>query len=111
MIAIRSGVVGFAVLKPDRPTGFANVTTGLGIAISLDEWHWREWRAAPGTCVCLATDGIADDPVPGKEEAFFAFAAERYRWMPAAAGRRHLTADLREWPVSLHGDNKTAVLF
>lgn len=111
VIAVRAGASRFAAVSTDRGDEFANQTTGLGVAVSLKDWQWQEWRVGPDVCVFMATDGIAEDIVPEKQEAFFEFAAQTYRTIPPARGRRRLARDLRAWPVPLHADDKTAVVF
>lgn len=98
------------VLEGRAPEGFANLTTGLGVATSLRDWRWHEGAAEPGALVLLATDGVADDLVPERRARFAAHLRTAYGSLPAAKRWRQLAGELRKWPVPAHGDDKTVAL-
>jgi len=96
-----------------EPTGdrFANETTGLGIARSVEEWRVHvEPLASPGTLVMLATDGVAGDLLTDQRAQFARFLAERDGPLPAKARARALGKCLRQWPVPGHRDDKTVAI-
>ena len=96
------------VLAPNRDNGFANETTGLGLATSLNQWHWHiETGVAAGTSLLLLSDGIAEDLLPETLTDFPDFVRQEYVSLDRGKRGRKLVSDLRRWPVPRHGDDKT----
>ena len=100
------------VVLSDRCDGFADQTTALGMAKSIDDWRWHvDEVSRPGTAVLLASDGVADDLVPEKRLAFVDFLLEEFAVLPGQCRWRKLANELRKWPVPRHTDDKTLALF
>lgn len=90
---------------------FSNETTALGVATSLKEWRYHfEAKVKAGTSVLLATDGISEDLLSGKDEAFMEFLKAEYSDMDPCIRWRRIAKDLRNWPTPLHSDDKTMAL-
>jgi serine/threonine protein phosphatase PrpC len=91
-------------------SGFSNQTSALGAARSAHEWNVREAAAlAPGDALLVATDGVSDDLLPGRKHAFAMHLLESCRAGGALDGDR-LRAQLDDWPVPNHTDDRTLVL-
>lgn len=112
---------GLAAIRPPggplrlvgRPReGFANETTGLGIARSIADWSIVvEPEPRPGTIVLLTTDGISDDLLPERLDEFVEHLADTFPPMPRRARSTALAWRLRRWETPLHSDDKTLALF
>lgn len=100
---------GFRKLTPPR-TGFANETTGLGIAGNVREWQVSRYKAEEAALVFLATDGVADDLIP---ELLPEFLLElRDALVPLAPRARNLKLrhELENWSAPGHSDDKTMAI-
>jgi hypothetical protein len=90
---------------------FGNATTGLGIAADVREWRVHvEPRFEGAAAVLLATDGVADDLLPGKRLEFLDFLVARYGPQAGGARARAIAKELREWPTPRHRDDKTVAV-
>lgn len=97
---------GFVEL-PAGDAAFGNMTTGLGIASDLRAWQVRVMPPQGAVALLLATDGVADDLLPGRRAPFLAhLIREHGRREPARRGPS-LAAALRAWPTPRHLDDKT----
>lgn len=101
---------GCIALEPDGDR-FGNETTGLGITTDVRDWrvHIEPLSSRP-MAVLLATDGVADDLLPEKREAFVDFLLADFAPTPAGVRSRALAAELRSWPTPRHRDDKTVAL-
>lgn len=110
---------GLVFLK--KPTGcialepgadrFGNETTGLGISKDVRDWRVHvEPQSEEPMAVLLATDGVADDLLPEKREAFVDFLLAEFTRLQGNARSRALAAELRYWPTPGHRDDKTLAL-
>lgn len=96
-------------LVGDR-SGFSNQTTALGAARSAQEWSVVEaGPMLPGDALVVATDGVSDDLFPERKHAFAMHLLESCRTEGALDGIR-LHAQLEDWPVPHHTDDRTLVL-
>jgi serine/threonine protein phosphatase PrpC len=98
------------VLGAERET-FTNETTGLGLARSTMEWTVSA-RAhfAPGDCVLLATDGVADDLRPGCIGLLMGHLIDLLGPMHPRARAKALRHELLNWPTPGHQDDKTIAM-
>lgn len=100
----------FGVLGPER-TGFSNQTKALGISRSWADWHVARLRLSePGDGVVLMTDGISDDLVQTRREAFLAMLRSSCEWRSRRQSRAWLRRHLEDWPTPQHGDDKTIAM-
>jgi len=93
--------------------GFANMTTGLGLTRSLEDWETLVLEDFPaGTAVLLASDGVTDDLQPDRMGELVNHVVDFYGAMPPPSGARALRKDLRHWPTPRNADDRTlAVLW
>lgn len=96
-------------LAPEKD-GFANQTTGLGVATRVDEWTFRRLPETGVRCMILATDGVADDLIPTRLDAFERHLAAEVLAHPRPERGRRLARILEHWPTPLHSDDKTIAL-
>ena len=109
LLAYRAGGQ-FGVLTPAR-AGFSNETDALGQSRAWADWRVARLRLqAPGDGVVLMTDGVSDDLVPARLEAF----VEMLRRECASRSRRQsriwLRQQLTAWQTPEHGDDKTIAM-
>jgi serine/threonine protein phosphatase PrpC len=98
----------FRAVAPERE-GFASTTVALGTPHGLQDWSIASMEPlSPGAAVLLATDGVADDLVPGRRAPFVAWLVHELG--SAAAPQRALRRALTRWPVPRHLDDKTLVV-
>ena len=87
---------------------YGNSTTGLGIAKKLSDWRWRVFDEATNCIeISMMTDGISDDVM---SENYSAFSSEIRRTLNSKSQRcakKWLQHQFNNWPVPLHGDDKT----
>lgn len=97
----------FGVLTPER-TGFGNHTHALGCSKAWSDWHIAEiCLSQPGDGVVLMTDGIADDLMPDRREAFFKMITRLTRCRSNRRLRSWLKKQMLAWPTPGHCDDKT----
>lgn len=90
---------------------FGNETTGLGISKDVRDWRVHVEPQSPGPmAVLLATDGVADDLLPEKREAFVDFLLADFARPQEGVRSRALAAELRSWPTPRHRDDKTVAV-
>jgi serine/threonine protein phosphatase PrpC len=96
-----------------RDTDFGNETRALGIRHQASAWDVRLISKHRGDLnILLATDGIADDLIPGRIEEFLTWLTASYGMMDARKRHQLLRSELEHWPTPHHLDDKTmAVLF
>ena len=92
-----------------RPTSdFANESLALGVNHRGTDWIQARLAMpkAPWIAV-LVTDGIADDLLPGKLDAFLSWLREDIGRKPGKDRTAALRKALRDWPTPGHRDDKT----
>lgn len=100
----------FGVLSAER-AGFSNQTDALGISKS-----WADWRVArlklqaSGDGVVLMTDGISDDLLFSRREAFFGMLRKEFGRLSSRQARGWLRRQLENWPTPGHIDDKTIAM-
>lgn len=100
----------FGVLAPER-AGFSNETEALGISRAWADWHVARLRlSAPGDGVVLMTDGISDDLVQTRREAFLRMLKKECGRRSPRQSRIWLRQHLEHWPTEAHGDDKTIAM-
>lgn len=111
---IGDGLVGihsdgeFRAVTEDRAT-FGSMSCALGMPHKLKDWNLVSLESfGSGARVLLATDGIADDLVAEKREAFVTWLLHEFGERPNAS--RRLRRALARWPVPHHRDDKTLVI-
>lgn len=108
-VLYRTGGV-FGVLTLSRP-GFGNETDALGVTKSFAAWQTKcVVLSEPGDGVLLMTDGLADDLLPERLEAFFSHLIGKVESRSRRNGRRWLEGELKAWPTALHTDDKSIAL-
>jgi hypothetical protein len=109
LVLYRTGGV-FGVLTLSRP-GFGNETDALGVTKSFAAWQTKcVVLSEPGDGVLLMTDGLADDLLPERLEAFFSHLIGKVESRSRRNGRRWLEGELKAWPTALHTDDKSIAL-
>jgi len=111
LLAYRAGGR-FSILTPGR-NGFSNQTEALGISRSWTDWQVARIRlSAPGDALVLMTDGVSDDLVPERVEAFLGMLRSECAARSRRRSRAWLRKQLEGWPTPDHADDKTiAVIF
>lgn len=90
---------------------FGNETTGLGVTNDLEDWSWLQWESFPqGATMLLATDGVAEDLVPGQLDDVTVDLLNRYRGLNRARRARLLERELTNWKTPGHSDDKTLAM-
>lgn len=93
-----------------REEAFGNETLALGASHRLDDWWFETLPPEEAEHIVLATDGVADDLDPGRLDDFVATLTNAYGSLEASARWRALCAELRDWPVPHHVDDKTLAI-
>ncbi len=110
LVYLRRHTGGAVVVSRSTSSEFTNETTGLGIATNLSAWSTTELPTLSlGDCLMMATDGVSEDLIEDRRDAFLDHAEVRYPPKSRDSGRV-LARDLRKWPVVRHTDDKT-ILF
>ena len=101
---------GCITLEPSADR-FGNETTGLGISTDVRDWRVHvEPRSIAPMAVLLATDGVADDVLPEKREAFLDCLLSDFATTREGTRSRAVAAELRSWPTPHHRDDKTVAV-
>jgi serine/threonine protein phosphatase PrpC len=110
LVGLAQGDGRFAALrKQDREFGI--LSGALGSMSEPDAWYVESLPALPERAVLLlATDGVANDLVPGREGEFARRLISSLSDLPLAAARRALAETLIRWPTPRHLDDKTVAL-
>jgi serine/threonine protein phosphatase PrpC len=110
-ILLGNGGGDVSILAPEKE-GFANQTTGLGMAVEFRHWTIRRMPPSETDFVVLATDGVFDDLLLDELPDFFAYLRRHILAYPQRERMRRLHHILRNWPTPKHSDDKTiAVLW
>lgn len=102
-----------STLISDRGEGFGNTTNALGASAGLKSWKVVELKpTSKNRVVILATDGVGDDLMPEKYDAFCDWLCNEVRPLPPQIRWRTLVSELQDWPTPNHLDDKSlAVLY
>jgi hypothetical protein len=113
LVLFRTGSEPADTLIGDRGEGFGNTTSALGASAGLKSWKIVELPpTAKSRVAILATDGIADDLMPEKLDAFCSWLCDEVRLLEPRVRWRALVSELYSWPTPQHLDDKTlAVLY
>lgn len=96
-------------LHPSRNQAFGGLTHALGCPHSLADWSIvLNEPLRPGDAILLATDGVSDDLEPERIGDLISWAVEEIGGQ--AHAHRLLRAELRNWPVPRHQDDKTLLV-
>lgn len=98
---------GLAWIVGPRSGGFANEAAALGHSSS---WTSQSFPRARGDVVVLATDGVADDLLPGHIDGFVQWLMDEFSGMAPGRRWRALQRELKDWPTPHHTDDKTLVV-
>lgn len=108
------GLIG--VLKSDdsymelyekKGEAFSNQTNALSETTTPEQWRILPLKVEECQSILLCTDGVADDLVAEKREAFVRHVYEIGREFCAAKASRELRKMLENWPTPKHSDDKT----
>lgn len=109
LLAYRAGGQ-FGMLSPER-TGFSNQTDALGISGAWADWQVARLRLSdPGDGLVLMTDGVSDDLVPLRTEAFVRMLRSECEPRSRRRSKVWLRRQLEAWPTPAHGDDKTIAM-
>lgn len=90
---------------------FGLLSGALGVMAEPRAWRVASHPALPERAVMLlATDGVADDLVRGREGEFARRLVSGLSDLPMPAARRALAETLLRWPTPRHLDDKTVAL-
>ena len=107
---VRKAGGGVATFGGRGRDAFGNDTLALGTPHRIDDWWIATEPPGRGRTVVLATDGVADDLVPERLDAFTDWLAGDVGRLAPAARWRRLCRELRAWPVPHHLDDKTVAV-
>lgn len=109
LLAYRAGGR-FGVLSSER-TGFSSETKALGISRSWADWQVARLRlSGPGDGLVLMTDGVSDDLVQTRREAFLGMLRSECEVRSRRRSRTWLRQQMETWPTPAHGDDKTIAM-
>ncbi len=100
---------GLRRLTPDVG-GITNRTTALGVATSLEEWHFARIPAADDATILLATDGVSNDLLQETIGEFTFGLRDQLQNLTAQQRTAFLKNELQNWPRPEHSDDKTIAL-
>jgi serine/threonine protein phosphatase PrpC len=107
MVARRT-VDGVAHVHVSNAEGFGR-TDALGTPHTLSDWSFTLTHPlAAGEAVLMATDGVSEDLEPDRIADLMAWVIDELGPQPNA--NRLLRAELRNWPVPAHQDDKTLLV-
>lgn len=90
---------------------FANETDALGARVFSKNWTLHELPpSSKPRFTVLATDGVSDDLLAGKAEAFCRWFCQNFGPMAPASRWRAIRKSLRDWPTPKHSDDKTIAI-
>lgn len=108
LIMTRTGAEPIKILIGQRGEGFANNTSALGASAGLKSWKVAELPPTINSRVAvLASDGIADDLMLEKLDAFCTWLCDEIKPLDSRLRWRTLMSELRSWPTPKHLDDKT----
>jgi len=111
LVALRTGNETASQYVGNRDGGFGNETPALGVSRGPKAWNLK---VLPPTTLdrlaVLATDGVADDLIPEKLDAFCDWLVDDFQGLEPALRWRRLQGELRDWPTPRHIDDKTVAV-
>lgn len=106
LLVVRSA--GQTTVVTPRRRGFGNETDSLAEGHRPEQWLTGEAELTrPGDGVLLMTDGVSDDLQESLLPGFFTSLLQDLRARSRRAGKRWLERQFLNWPVPMHGDDKT----
>jgi hypothetical protein len=92
----------------NRGEAWGNETMALGMSVGARGWQMVVLPPSFGERVAvLATDGISDDIIPEKLEAFVRWLLGDFGPLDPRSRWRQLVSELKNWPTPKHLDDKT----
>ena len=86
---------------------FSNQTEALGFSKKISAWTYETMNDADNMSVILATDGISDDLLEERLDAFAQWLLNTFGRMNPHKRWHKLCRELRAWPTPNHLDDKT----
>jgi Protein phosphatase 2C len=106
LLVVRSS--GQTTVVTPRRRGFGNETDSLAEGHRPEQWLTGEAELTrTGDGVLLMTDGVSDDLQESLLPGFFKSLLQDLRARSRRAGKRWLERQFLNWPVPMHGDDKT----
>ena len=96
-------------LTEDKDGSFSNQTDALSENTKPKQWRTASVAQEECLAVLLCTDGVADDLLPERRDAFVRHIYEQGQKLAPATVARELRKMLEDWPVPKHSDDKTLV--
>ena len=85
-----------------------NFTKSLGYSKSFDDWNIKSLNFDINDFTLLiATDGVSEDLVEGKESEFAKMLIEEMQKLKRNKRNNYLSQLLKNWPTKFHSDDKT----
>ncbi len=98
------------ILK-EKDSEFSNIVEPLSVAHMPCEWTVVQYRGVSKVKLMLATDGIADDIIPGKEIAFSDYLLSAIEALPDDEKENKLREIIDKWETPNSNDDKTIALY
>ena len=95
----------------NKKAAFTNIVEPLTVNSSANSWHVVQYLGVSSASLMLATDGIADDILPGKEVAFTRHLISTVAGKQSEEQQRQLTEILEGWATPDSNDDKTVALY
>ncbi len=109
LVAVLKTDGSYMELCEDKDDRFSNQTAALSEKTPLEQWRTASIAQEECCAVLLCTDGVADDLLPEKREAFVRHIYTQGQKFAAVTVARELRRMLENWPVPKHSDDKTLV--
>ena len=108
LAVVRTGDAPATQYIGDRNGGFGNETLALGLSRGSKAWNLSVLPPTKAERIAvLATDGVADDLLPEKLEAFCDWLIDDFQALAPGPRWRRLQSELLGWPTPKHLDDKT----
>ena len=92
---------------------FSNVVLPLCAEWDEARWKTRHFALTDSSVIqiMLATDGVSNDIIPGKEEECLDFYVSKIQGLDVAKGKKTVKSILQNWDVPGSGDDKTMIVY
>ena len=111
LVATKTGSEPAVQIVGHRDAGFGNETSALGVSRGSKAWRLVGLPPTEGDRVAvLATDGVADDLIPEKLDAFCNWLVGGLLDLAPPKRWQRLQTELRAWPTPRHLDDKTVAV-